>query len=262
MPGIDDEPPSPQDNPDWSPDGTRITFVSQDGLWVMDADGSDASVLVPTTEPSYVDDPSWSPDGATIAFSRTVVRGDRGTGTLETVAVADSTTEVLAGPSQDTFSAGVTWSPDGERLAYEWVHLPRPSLDTDPVGVDLAVLTLRTGRVETLLDAARFPETADWSPDGRWIAVGYRPTPGVEAPDLYLVHPDGSDLRRVTTLTDGGGFATHPSFSADSASLVFAGARHDGDSDELLRVSIDGGRPQPLGDGPVFGSHPKVRPTV
>lgn len=253
--------PSPQDNPDWSPNGARITFVSRDGLWVMDADGSAATILVPTTEPSYVDDPSWSPDGRTIAFSHTVVRGSRGTSTLETVAVAGGTTEVVAGPWRDAFTGGVTWSPDGARLAYEWGHLPRPSLDADLVSVDLVLLTLRTGEVVTVLDPARFPETADWSPDGRWIAVGYRPMPGVEAPDLYLVHPDGSDLRRVTTLTDGGGFATHPSFSADSASLVFAGARHDGDSDELLQVSIGGGRPQPLGDGPVFGSHPKVRPT-
>jgi Tol biopolymer transport system component len=252
--------PSPQDNPDWSPDGKRITFVSRDGLWVMDADGSDATVLVPITAPSYVDDPSWSPDGETIAFSRTQIDGDRGTGTLETVAVADGALEVLAGPSRTTFSAGVTWSPDGERVAFESIHLPRPSLDTEPTGVDLALLTLRTREVVTVLDAARFPETADWSPDGRWIAVGYRPTPGVEAPDLYLLRPDGSDVRRVTTLTEGGGYATHPSFSADGASVVFAGARHDGDSDQLLRVGIDGGRPQPLDGGPVFGSHPKVRP--
>ena len=252
--------PSPQDNPDWSPDGAQITFVSNDGLWVMDADGSEATVLVPTTASSYVDDPSWSPDGATIAFSRTVVRGDRGTSTLETVTVADSATEVVAGPWRSAFSGGVTWSPDGLRLAYEWVHLPLPSLDAEPTGVDLAVLTLRTGRVATLLDPVRFPETADWSPDGRWIAFGYRPTPGADAPDLYLVRPDGSDLRRVTTVTDRGGYATHPSFALDSASLVFAGARGASDSDQLLRVSVDTGRPRPLGPEPVVGSHPKFRP--
>ncbi len=252
--------PSPQDNPDWSPDGARIAFVSSDGLWVMNADGSNASVLVPATAPSYLDDPSWSPDGRTIAFSRTLVRDDRSTSTLETVAIADGTFEVVAGPWRDAFSAGATWSPDGTQLAYEWVHFPGPSLDVEPTGVDLAVLTLRTGKVSTLLDPTRFPETADWSPDGRWIVAGYRPTPGADAPDLYLVRPDGSDLRRVTTLTDRGGYATHPSFALDGASLAFSGARNDSDSNQLLRVSTAGGQSQPLGRDPVLGSHPKFRP--
>src|SRR3954452_841782 len=58
-------------NPTWSPDGSRIGFVrmgadprEEDGLWVVNADGSD---------PRYVYDvwglDDWSPDGEQILFS-------------------------------------------------------------------------------------------------------------------------------------------------------------------------------------------------
>jgi Tol biopolymer transport system component len=62
--------------PDWSPDGQRIAFNASNGIYVMNADG---------TEPRRVwsgVDPSWSPDGTKITF----VTGD-GTGNGEIATV-------------------------------------------------------------------------------------------------------------------------------------------------------------------------------
>jgi Tol biopolymer transport system component len=52
--------------PNLSPDGTRITFVREGNIWVMDADGSNARELVSLGD-SFV--PRWSPDGTRIAFA-------------------------------------------------------------------------------------------------------------------------------------------------------------------------------------------------
>jgi Tol biopolymer transport system component len=51
----------------WSPDDRRIAYVSvRGGIWIMNADGSDARRLLDGY--GYV--PSWSPDGSSIAFEQ------------------------------------------------------------------------------------------------------------------------------------------------------------------------------------------------
>ena len=64
------------ENPEWSPDGSRIVFNARyregDGsvsaIMVMDADGSNKERLVSGEGSNYPFDPTWSPDGRGIAF--------------------------------------------------------------------------------------------------------------------------------------------------------------------------------------------------
>jgi TolB protein len=63
---------NPEDDvwPVWSPDGTRIAFVSAPGhLRVVNADGTGQIDLTPA-ENAY--EPAWSPDGTRIAYSGSV----------------------------------------------------------------------------------------------------------------------------------------------------------------------------------------------
>ena len=63
--------PVDDEDPDWSPDGTKITFVSRRTgeyqIYVMDADGNNQIRL--TDGPGAKREPDWSPDGQKIAFS-------------------------------------------------------------------------------------------------------------------------------------------------------------------------------------------------
>jgi hypothetical protein len=49
--------------PNWSPDGSRIAWVHNGQVWLMNADGSGKKKFAVGTSPS------WSPDGRTIAFA-------------------------------------------------------------------------------------------------------------------------------------------------------------------------------------------------
>src|SRR6266516_3823951 len=102
-------------SPAWSPDGSKIAFVSyRDGpaaIYVMNADGTNPVAL--TNHAGSDEQPAWSPDGRKIAFA------SNRDGHYEIYLMnADGTgvTRLTAGP--DHYSAGPRWSPDGRRIAF------------------------------------------------------------------------------------------------------------------------------------------------
>jgi len=167
-------------DPEWSPDGTRIVFVSNRGgvfdVWVMNANGSDQRQL--TFDSADAATPSWSPDGTRIAYTNS----ESGTENIVVIALAGGVLPLTVAGGTGNQDLPV-WSPDGSRIIFE----------DDTVGGLSSVGATGAGRAPFLSDAAQ----PDWSPDGTRLVV--------RRTDLLRLHVVNADGSGGATLANGPG---------------------------------------------------------
>ena len=113
-------------DPQWSPDGTRIAFVSNrtgrefDGdrnsdVWVIPATGGS---LIKISDHSESDgSPRWSPDGKTIAFTGQVRERDHPK--IWLAPASGGQPSVLAATDLDLIPGGLEWSSHGKAIYFE-----------------------------------------------------------------------------------------------------------------------------------------------
>ena len=207
--------------PEFSPDGTRIAYLSYKDrfpfLYVYDRRSGKSMPL--STRSGLNHSPAWSPDGNKIALTLSkdgnteiYIKNPDGTGEQRLTNDRGSDTSP-------------TFSPDGSQIAFVSDRAGRPQIyimNRDGSGVT---------RVSYQGGSSYDPA---WSPDGKYIA--YIVEKSGEGLELYTMSPDGSNTRQ---LTFSGGSNESPSWSPDSRHIVFGSTR--GGTAQLYTATLSTG---------------------
>lgn len=196
--------------PAWSPDGSRIAYVSGGGdyaeIWIMNADGSGKSEL--TNEEGADFDPSWSPDGQQIAFTHFRVTGDVAKPRVSVFTVrADGSDKAQLTTDPESGNMYPVWSPDGARIGFRSVK-PGPKYEVHVMNRD------GSGEVN-LSDTPENDHDFSWSPDSQKLVFVRGAGPDYpynqdRLTDIYAMNADGSGLVNLTNKPD---WYVNPSWS-------------------------------------------------
>lgn len=174
-------------SPDASPiDGTIAYSCSDAGsldIYTCAPDGTDVKKL--TFHYGIDTSPSWSPNGYQIAFT-----SDRAGSPQVYVMDSDGANQRRI-TFESKYCDSPSWSPKGDKIAFASMG--------DGYKFDIWTISPDGEELFKVTDMPGSCEYPTWSPDGSLIA--FTRTIGGRS-DLYVIKPDGTRLRRITTTGD------------------------------------------------------------
>jgi len=209
--------PGLEQEPTWSPEGTRLAFSSDESgnmdIWVRQI-AAGQRVNLTKDHTGYDGQPTWSPDGEWIAFV-----SERDGGGIFLVSALGGIPKRVVSLS---FAASlaymgaiptICWSPDGKGIVYASSgEIFKVSAEGgSPVSIPLPPHRLILGYSEPT-----------FSPDGERLACTGLTGPGITTTQIWSMRFDGTDPVEVTS---GKTFDINPVWSPDGNKLFFISDR-------------------------------------
>ena len=223
--------PNGDSDPQWSPDSTRLAFVSKredskTQIWIIPIAGGEARQLTHTK--NGASNPRWSSDGKRIAFLK-----DEGDSATEEQRKKAGDDRVIMGA--DDFTQQHLWIIDVETLDDE----PELLFNLPGEGSDENIDVDKSQR----LTAGDFHVGEPcWSPNGRQIVFISTPSPKADDTMFYgLVHVVDIETKSVRKLTVHTGGESSPCWSPDGEQIAYLHSPAGYGQKDLHIISAEGG---------------------
>lgn len=231
------------DRPCWAPDGTRIAWSNENGVWIASSEGVDAIRVLGVRSPSP---PSFSPDGSRIAVMDPERHAlhivDRDGRNASTYLIGNATHGDSSAPSvQRNIPA---WAPDGKAILVSgWNGNGDSIYRVDAAtgqAAEIAVIRTSnipfdTGKPENGNRAVANAVWPGWSPDGRTIAFAALPQVSGGQGGILSIAVQSGDQRRLAPVLPSFG----PLWSPDGGALLAVAPTDKGV--RLVRISSQSG---------------------